>query len=358
MVDRASRAKATLTNVRSCPQISSGLKVRHHNPFHLPSSASAIFYVIERLEYDKTLERISSTDLVDAEWPKLRDIIKYKINQNIAAFLADIQDHKSSSIYVPPFSPRPSTNGGLKVPPFTSRERDESNPNEAPKVHYTSEEAEVVKATLFTQLDEFNAAPFTIQRIADLCARPRENYTALGKYFRALEKALYVTSTWDSFPPLPLQPTDSMAFVAARVGLSSPSTPSTPLFSPISFLHDDARRSHSRSPPPSPLNLNGAEHSVGIPLDAEALSMETRELGLVDELDDPSPGHLSDRPTALTSVTSIGGSSGVISLEDRFVRASDDEIEGEPEMKRQRVEDDHSTDSLMDERDGDKENKS
>jgi len=292
------------------------------------------------------------------EWPKLRDIIKYKINQNIAAFLADAQSHKSSSIYVPPFSPRPSTNGGLKLPPFTSRERDESNPNEAPKAHYTPEEAAVMKETLFTQLDEFDTAPFTIQRLADLCARPRENYTALGKYCRALEKALFVTSTWDSFPPLPLQPIDSMAFVAARVGLSSPSAPSTPLFSPISFLHDDARRSHSRSPPPSPLNLNGTDHGGGIPLDAEALSMEPRELGLVDELDDPNPGHLSDRPTALTSVTSLGGCSNVISLEDRFVRASEDEGEGQPEAKRQREEDDHSTDSLLDERDGDKENKS
>lgn len=261
------------------------------------------------------------------------------------------------------------------MPPFTSRERDESNPNEAPKVHYTPEEAEAAKATLFMQLDEFDAcvpsfcsfcpqpltdysAPFTIQRLADLCARPRENYTALGKYCRALEKALYVTSTWDSFPPLPLQPTDSMAFVAARVGLASPSAPSTPLFSPISFLHDDARRSHSRSPPPSPLNLNGTEHGGGIPLDVEALSMEPRELGLVDELDDPNPGHLSDRPTALTSVTSIGGGSNVISLEDRFIRASDDDREGQPDVKRQREEDDHPTDSLLDERDGDKENKS
>jgi serine/threonine-protein phosphatase 4 regulatory subunit 2 len=106
------------------------------------------------------------------------------------------------------------------------------------------------------------------------------------------------------------------------------------------------------------LNLNGTDHGGGIPLDAEGLSMEPRELGLVDELDDPNPGHLSDRPTALTSVTSLGGCSNVISLEDRFVRASDDEGEGQPAAKRQREEDDHSADSLLDERDGDKENKS
>jgi serine/threonine-protein phosphatase 4 regulatory subunit 2 len=84
--------------------------------------------------------------------------------------------------------------------------------------------------------------------------------------------------------------------------------------------------------------------------------MEPRELGLVDELDDPNPGHLSNRPTALTSVTSIGGTSGAISLEDRFIRGSD-ERDGELETKRKR-EDDHSTDSMVDERDGDKENKS
>ncbi|KAH9981372.1 PPP4R2-domain-containing protein [Lactifluus volemus] len=305
-------------------------------------------------EYDISLERISSTDLVDVEWPKLRNIIKYKIDQNIAAFIADAQSpNSSSSIYVPPFSPQPSTNGGLKLPPFTSRERDESNPNEAPKVHYTSEEIATVKETLYAQLDSFDAAPFTIQRLADLCARPRENYMALGKYCRALEKNLYVTSTWDSFPPLPLQPKDTMASAAARVGLSSSPVPSTPLFSPISFLHDDARRSHSRSPPPSPLNLNGIDHTIDVSLDGDPLSMEPRELGLVDELDDPNPGHLSDRPTALTSVTSIGGSSGVISLEDRFVRGSDES----EETKRQR-EDDHSADSMLDERDGDKENKS
>jgi serine/threonine-protein phosphatase 4 regulatory subunit 2 len=109
------------------------------------------------------------------DWPKLRNIIKYKIDQvviqasnagtisltvlcqNIAAFLADAQSSNSTSIYVPPFSPQPSTNGGLKLPPFTSRERDESNPNEAPKAHYTAEEVTAVKATLYAQLDGFDA---------------------------------------------------------------------------------------------------------------------------------------------------------------------------------------------------------
>lgn len=80
--------------------------------------------------------------------------------QNIAAFLADAQAQKSTSIYVPPFSPRPSTNGGLKIPPFPSRERDESNPNEAPKTHFTPEEAATLKETLFTQLDDFDTCVF------------------------------------------------------------------------------------------------------------------------------------------------------------------------------------------------------
>jgi serine/threonine-protein phosphatase 4 regulatory subunit 2 len=68
-----------------------------------------------------------------------------------------------------------------------------------------------VRKTLFAQLDDFDecvshslhvddplsitlfpSTPFTIQRLVDLCMRSRENYTALGKYCRALEKTLYV----------------------------------------------------------------------------------------------------------------------------------------------------------------------
>ena len=59
------------------------------------------------------------------------------------------------------------------MPPFPSRERDESNPNEAPKEHYTPEEAASVKETLFTQLDGFEACvpyPYII------CRRPLMDY--------------------------------------------------------------------------------------------------------------------------------------------------------------------------------------
>ncbi|THH07215.1 hypothetical protein EW146_g9386 [Bondarzewia mesenterica] len=306
-------------------------------------------------EYDATLERIASADIVETEWIRLRDMIKYKIDQNISSFLADADKlNKSDGLRL--FSPQPSTPGGLKLPPFLPRPRDESNPNEAPKSVLTQTEADAFKETLYLQLDVFEGAPFTIQRLSELCVRPREHYTSVGKYLRALEKTLYVTSTWDSFPPLPPQTTVSTAIASTAFAVGPSSVPSTPLFSPIPFSHSDARRSKSRSPPPSPLALNAIDSGGAVPLNTTMLGMGQRALGLVDELDDPRPGHLSDRPKALSSVTTVGEGSEAKSLDERFVRSSDSES-GRPEPKRQKQGDDAGN-MLLDDHDGDKENKS
>lgn len=143
-----------------------------------------------------------------------------------------------------------------------------------------------------------------------------------------MEKTLLVTSTWDSFP-IPTEDEDPTTPTLNSVSLSgsNPSAPPTPIFSPIPFLHGDAR-AQSRSPPPLSLN---------------EVKQEPLALGLVDEMDDPRPGHMSDYPTAISSTTSTSPAS----LENRFVRAGSS---GEEERgtKRQKTED---GDTMMEEND-------
>lgn len=88
----------------------------------------------------------------------------------------------------------------------------------------------------------------------------------------------------------------------------------TPVFSPIPFLHLDARRSRS----PSPFELSATQHPEKL-VPKEPSTSPPKGLGLVDELDDPKPGHLADHPTPLTSVTKIPP------LSKRFVKAPPDE---------------------------------
>lgn len=183
------------------------------------------------------------------------------------------------------------------------------------------EEAHEAKKPIFDQLDTFDSwvspvlsfyrvlshqylrAPFSIQRLCELCVKPKDHYNSVGKYLRAVEKSILVTSTWDSFPPLTEQEKDSFGRGATVLGSTRQSAPATPLFSPIPFLHEDARRSQSRSPPPSPLSLP----AIGSISDGHVQALETKALGLVDEMDDPGPGHLSDHPTPISAVTELGG---------------------------------------------------
>jgi len=147
-----------------------------------------------------------------------------------------------------------------------------------------------------------------------------------------VEKSLLVTSTWDAFPPPTSGSQNTFSTILLPVNASPlPSAPSTPLFSPIPFLHDDARRSKSRSPPPSPLALTAVDKPGVIVNDDPAVlgasNSEQKVLGLVDELDDPSPGHLSDHPTAISAVTDlpVEGSAKPLfgTLGERFVPASE-----------------------------------
>lgn len=88
-------------------------------------------------------------------------------------------------------------------------------------------------------------------------------------------------------------------------------------------------------------------------------------IGLVDELDDPSPGHMSDHPTALTAVTSAGSASIHASLEERFTKSMDvamdsdmDDLKKDIKEKKQQEEEAHEVeDMVLDGPDDDKENK-
>jgi serine/threonine-protein phosphatase 4 regulatory subunit 2 len=137
---------------------------------------------------------------------------------------------------------------------------------------------------------------------------PRKHYKSVGKYLRAVERAVLVTSTWEMFPPLSTAE-EEYSVNPASASSSSLRDATTPIFSPIPFLHDDAR---SRSPSPM---------SIPPPTQRNAPSPETRALGLVDELDNPKPGHLSDHPKPLSAVTDL---SAVAPLKERFVASDAD----------------------------------
>lgn len=47
---------------------------------------------------------------------------------------------------------------------------------------------ENMKKILLERLDSFNSAPFTVQRICELLAEPKKQYTRIDKFMRAVEK--------------------------------------------------------------------------------------------------------------------------------------------------------------------------
>ncbi|KAI6045651.1 hypothetical protein EDC04DRAFT_2877066 [Pisolithus marmoratus] len=260
--------------------------------------------------YEAVLERIAATDIVgpDTEWSQLREMIKFKLEQNVSIFLSDAGQRTEVSNGSPKLPTGiPDSSGNLRLPPFPPRNPNEMNLIEAPKVHMNQEEANDLKNVIFKQLHEFDESPpFTIQRVCEL----------MRKYLRAVERSLLRRHKM------------VLSLGSTSVNFTMQSTPPTPMFSPIPFLHGDARRSKSRSPPPSPLRLAAIEASSNIEPLEEALPQ--RAIGLVDELDDPRPGHMSEHPTAITAVTTAHPF--MESLENRFVRSGEQVEEGETGM--------------------------
>ncbi|KAG8743000.1 hypothetical protein FRC12_015189 [Ceratobasidium sp. 428] len=341
-------------------------------------------------EYDALIEQIADTNVVDSEWDVLQTIFKYKLSENVLHYIKDSESQpappqpqppapNSDPLFVPltesdtpetintegplppdappPPSPsppylvsplvaldlQPSTPMGLVIAPFQPRPNGagihgngavwDTGSGRALPARLTKEEAKEELGRIFGYLHDFEGAPpFTVQRLAELAVNPRGHYKSAGKYIRALERTLLVTSTHKDYPldtyALDVQNGAQPAIGGTPSVSSRASTPApldvarSPLFTPIPFLHRPAPNSHrslSRSPPLT-TSPRGPVPSGDASLTGAATSEESiPALGLVDELDDPRPGHLSDHPTALTSVTQLPPVVADTSLGGRFV---------------------------------------
>ncbi|CEL63268.1 hypothetical protein RSOLAG1IB_05311 [Rhizoctonia solani AG-1 IB] len=353
-------------------------------------------------EFEAVLDTIAETNMVDIEWDDLRDMLKHKLVQITLEFIKDAEqkaaaappppasdapfvpltdssDLMSTDGPLPPDAPpppspsppylvsplatldlQPSTPSGLVIAPFPARPNLElhgtglngngavwdTSSGRALPAKLNTDEAKEELSRMFAYLHDFDSAPpFTVQRLVELVVKPRAHYKNVGKYLRALERTLLVTSTHKDYPldtyALEAQNGTQPAIGAPGSASSRASTPGpldvarSPLFTPIPFLHRPApnsnHRSLSRSPPPTsprvplPGDASGDANIAGIPAVPPEDSIPA--LGLVDELDDPRPGHLSDHPVPLSSVTQIPPES----LGDRFVSAGQTSTESQPE---------------------------
>ncbi|WVQ71817.1 hypothetical protein IAR50_001359 [Cryptococcus sp. DSM 104548] len=138
-------------------------------------------------------------------------------------------------------------------------------------------------------LDEMDEPPFTIQRLAELLLHPTSQHSSLGKFIRAIEKSLLVTTPWEAPSYEYVPPSTFREHVGGSGSLSSFSSPgsnssssfdsdttvppgsTTPLFSPIPFLvrpsSDPAAASASENGQLATANgSNGSEEGLMSPL--------------------------------------------------------------------------------------------
>lgn len=82
-----------------------------------------------------------------------------------------------------------------------------------------------------------NSPPFTIQRLAELLTQPTIQHKTLGKFFRAIEKILLVSTPWEapSYTYVPGTTFPAPEFTSTTDSTMPPGM-GTPSFSPIPFL--------------------------------------------------------------------------------------------------------------------------
>lgn len=132
-----------------------------------------------------------------------------------------------------------------------------------------------------------SAPPFTIQRLCELAWKPFQQHTSIGKYLRAIEKNLLVTTTYDvggqdgeNGEPLQggfsgglngsLGPRSRASSVSSS---SSTSSQNIPLFSPIPFLVERRIINPDGTPVSSPATLPDATASSDTDVPTSALSL-------------------------------------------------------------------------------------
>ncbi|KDN47259.1 hypothetical protein RSAG8_03738, partial [Rhizoctonia solani AG-8 WAC10335] len=322
-------------------------------------------------EFEAVLDKVADTNMVEAGYSSDTPFVPLTDSSELMATDGPLPpDAPPPPSPSPPYlvSPlatldlQPSTPMGLVIAPFPARPDLElhgaglngngavwdTSSGRALPAKLNTDEAREELGRIFAYLHDFDSAPpFTVQRLAELVVKPRGHYKNVGKYIRALERTLLVTSTHKDYPldTYALETQNGTQPVVGGTGSvsSRASTPGpldvarSPLFTPIPFLHRPApgsNRSLSRSPPPTspraplPGDASGDANIAGIPVPSED---SIHALGLVDELDDPRPGHLSDHPVPLTSVTQIPPEPAA-SLGDRFVSAGSAAAESQPEV--------------------------
>ncbi|KAI5846991.1 hypothetical protein BZA05DRAFT_131924 [Tricharina praecox] len=138
------------------------------------------------------------------------------------------------------------------------------------------------------------APPHTIQRLAELLLVPRQHYTSLPKYLRALQRVLSVSSTATAFP---LEPANSVlqnggnsgatGGVNGTFGLGSDESLGGALLTPIPWLmRDDCggeAEEHALSPSPGPAPGVGVTQGELLRMEQEAGVIPANQVQMGEE---------------------------------------------------------------------------